>query len=79
MNDWAFLRKRKSDKLALLEQDLNWLINIPARASDVKIVTNNTIILYINLFTFAFDFKNESIVLLIRPATSFITVIKMIR
>ena len=23
MTDWAFVRKRKSDKLALLEQDLN--------------------------------------------------------
>lgn len=46
MTDWAFVRKRKSDKLALLEQDLNWLINIPARASDVKkTVTNNTLIL----------------------------------
>ena len=46
MTDWAFVRKRNSDKLALLEQDLNWLINIPARASDVKkTVTNNTSIL----------------------------------
>ena len=46
MTDWAFVRKRKRDKLALLEQDLNWLINIPARASDVKkTVTNNALIL----------------------------------
>lgn len=47
MTDWAFVRKRNSDKLALLEQDLNWLINIPAQARAMlkKTVTNNTLIL----------------------------------